>query len=205
MFVISKSFSNELKIKSSIFKSFIYHVESIQHIRECVKLLENKFPDASHICYAYRLLELGNNDLFGNPHVLEYSCDDGEPAGTAGKQILNILKSNKLIFTIICVVRYFGGTKLGIPGLINAYKDSSLQVINLTDKKKWVLYNTIELLYEYSFHKTVDVLIRKYKGIVKSNNFSDNIYMKVKIPSDSYEEIKIELKEKSKGTISIKS
>jgi len=205
LFIVSKSFSEELKIKSSIFKSFIYHVDNMEQIKKYTKFLEKKFPDANHICYAYRLLELDNKDLFGNPHILEYSCDDGEPVGTSGKQILNTLKSNKLIFTVIYVVRYFGGTKLGIPGLISAYKESALQVINSTDQKKWVLYNTIELLYDYSFHKIVDVLIKKYKGVVKSNNFSEKIYMEVKIPDHSCEKIKIELKEKSKGTISIKN
>ena len=143
--------------------------------------------------------------MFGNPNILEYSCDDGEPSGTAGKQILNVLKSNELIFTVIYVVRYFGGTKLGISGLISAYKQSTLQVINLINKKKWIFYNTIELLYEYSYHKIVIALIQKYKGILKSNNFSDKIYLEAKIPYNNYEKIKIELKEKSKGTISIKN
>ena len=136
MFIVSKSFSEELKIKSSIFKSFIYHVDNIEQIKKYTKLLEKTFPDANHICYAYRLLELDNKDLFGNPNILEYSCDDGEPSGTAGKQILNVLKSNELIFTVIYVVRYFGGTKLGISGLISAYKQSTLQVMNLINKKK---------------------------------------------------------------------
>ena len=205
MFIISKSFSEELKIKSSIFKSFIFHVENMEHIKKYTRLLESKFSDANHICYGYRLLELDNKDLFGNSNILEYSTDDGEPSGTAGKQILNILKSNKLVYTVIYVVRYFGGTKLGIPGLISAYKQSALQVVNLTHKKKWILYNIIEIICDYNLHKIVVILIKKYNGIIISNNFSDNIYIKAKIPNNNYEEIKIELKEKSKGTISVKN
>ena len=101
------------KEKSSKFLAYAYPVESEEEIRTLLDALRKKYYDATHHCYAWRL----------GPHGETFRAnDDGEPSGTAGKPILGQLLSNELVNCLIVVVRYFGGTKLGVSGLIGAYK-----------------------------------------------------------------------------------
>ena len=106
--------------RSSKFLAWIYPVRSEEEIREHLEALRKRFFDATHHCYAWRLGPRG--EAFR-------ANDDGEPSGTAGKPILGQLLSNELTDCLIVVVRYFGGTKLGVPGLIAAYKESAAAAI----------------------------------------------------------------------------
>ena len=94
MYAISGYYFNEFKVKGSLFKAYTFEVNHIIDIKERISQLENKFSDASHICYAYRICNTDNLDLFYNPEIIEFSTDAGEPSGTAGKAILNTLKKN---------------------------------------------------------------------------------------------------------------
>ena len=99
------------KEKSSKFLAYAYPVESEEEIRTLLDALRKKYYDATHHCYAWRL----------GPHGETFRTnDDGEPSGTAGKPILGQLLSNELVNCLIVVVRYFGGTKLGVSGVIGA-------------------------------------------------------------------------------------
>ena len=106
--------------RSSKFLAWIYPVRTEEEIREHLEALRKRFFDATHHCYAWRLGPRG--EAFR-------ANDDGEPSGTAGKPILGQLLSNELTDCLIVVVRYFGGTKLGVPGLIAAYKESAAAAI----------------------------------------------------------------------------
>ena len=108
------------KDKGSKFIGFAYPVKDLEEIKEKIDFLWKEHPKARHICYAYRL---------GFTPEEARSNDDGEPTGSAGKPILNTILSNKLYYTLVAVVRYFGGTLLGVPGLINAYKEASLDAL----------------------------------------------------------------------------
>lgn len=106
--------------RSSKFLAYIYPVRSEEEIRERLDSLRKRFFDATHHCYAWRLGPRG--EAFR-------ANDDGEPSGTAGKPILGQLLSNDITDCLVVVVRYFGGTKLGVPGLIAAYRESAAEVI----------------------------------------------------------------------------
>ncbi|HIE16290.1 MAG TPA: YigZ family protein [Bacteroidales bacterium] len=106
--------------KGSKFLSFVHPVTSEHKVKIILNNYRTKFYDARHHCFAFRI---------GIKHILERSNDDGEPSGTAGKPILGQLYSYNLTNTIIVVVRYFGGTKLGVGGLINAYKTAAKEAI----------------------------------------------------------------------------
>ena len=102
--------------RSSKFLAWIYPVRTEEEIREHLEALRKRFFDATHHCYAWRL----------GPRGQAFRAnDDGEPSGTAGKPILGQLLSNELTDCLVVVVRYFGGTKLGVPGLIAAYRESA--------------------------------------------------------------------------------
>jgi uncharacterized YigZ family protein len=109
------------KDNGSRFISLAYPVESEEEVKDIVADLKKKYHDARHHCYAYRLGYLG--DKFR-------ANDDGEPSGSAGRPILGQIDSRGLSDTLVVVVRYFGGIKLGIPGLIRAYKTSTADALD---------------------------------------------------------------------------
>lgn len=108
------------KDKGSKFIAYSFPVKDVEEIKEIIALLKIEHPKSRHVCYAYRL---------GNTAEEARSNDDGEPSGSAGKPILNTILSNNLYYTLVAVVRYFGGTLLGVPGLIHAYKEASLDAL----------------------------------------------------------------------------
>lgn len=109
-----------MRERSSKFLSFIYPVQNEEQIREALDALRKRYFDATHHCYAWRL----------GPRGQQFRAnDDGEPSGTAGKPILGQMLSHEITDCLIVVVRYFGGTKLGVPGLIAAYKESAANAI----------------------------------------------------------------------------
>jgi len=203
MYIISGYHFNEFKVKGSLFKAYTYEANHITDIKEQISQLENKFSDASHICYAYRICNADNLDLFYNPEIIEFSTDAGEPSGTAGKPILNTLKKNKIINRVIFIVRYFGGTKLGIPGLIKSYKYASESVLENTEYKKWILLKNLNLKLNYKYHKMIDKIIYDYDGKVLESDFSDIISLDIEIPCKKFIDFKKEIIEKSNGTIQL--
>ena len=135
------------KEKSSKFLCYAYHVESEEEITAHLEVLRKRYYDATHHCYAWRLGPFGEKFR---------ANDDGEPSSTAGKPILGQLLSREITNCLIVVVRYFGGTKLGVPGLISAYKESAAAVL---DEAK-VVERTVDTLVKVDFSYVVmnDVL-----------------------------------------------
>lgn len=128
------------KEKGSKFIAISKHVEDEEDFKEFLAETKKEYYDARHHCYAWRL---------GPDDELYRSNDDGEPSGSAGKPILNQILSKELFYTAIVVVRYFGGTKLGVSGLIRAYKTSSQEAIENSKIKKKYIYKTLELKFKY--------------------------------------------------------
>jgi|LakMenE01Jun11ns_1017448.scaffolds.fasta_scaffold9934934_2 uncharacterized YigZ family protein len=113
---ISEEAESLYKVSGSKHIGRTFHVHSEKQAKEILQKLWEEHPQATHICFAYILTVY---------EKLERSSDDGEPAGTAGKPILNQIKSAKLTEVLIAVIRYYGGTKLGVSGLIDAYKNAA--------------------------------------------------------------------------------
>ena len=109
---------NELVITKSKFLTYLFPISSLEEIKLKLDDFKEKYKDANHVCYAYILDE----------NTFKY-YDDGEPASTAGAPIYQTLKNNNLVYTMCVVVRYFGGTKLGVGGLIKAYTNSCLEAL----------------------------------------------------------------------------
>lgn len=130
------------KDKGSKFLAFAFPVENDAQIKEILLQLKKEHPTANHHCYAYRL---------GADKLNYRANDDGEPNNTAGKPILGQIQSNDLTNVLIVVVRYFGGTLLGVSGLINAYKTSAAEVIKECKIiEKFISFNyTINFPFEH--------------------------------------------------------
>ena len=191
----------DVSIKGSMFKSIVVGTDSPRHIKKIINKYKIKYNKASHVCYAYRICD--NYDLFDNPIIVEYSTDAGEPSGTAGKPILNVLKSCNVINSILIVVRYFGGTKLGISGLIDAYKKASIGVLNNAVFKKWKIYEKIKIVYSYKIQKIINKQLLDFDCIDIVSEYDENITTSFKIEIKNKKDMLNIFNEKSNGTILI--
>lgn len=167
MVTISNDAINEIVIKNSRFICYLYHVEDIEEINDNLDYLSKKYKDATHICFAYIL------------DGREKYSDDGEPGGTAGVPIMDVLKKNNIINILAVVVRYFGGTKLGAGGLIRAYSKATSETLNYTDLEEVVLYNYYELDASYDDLKLLNNLTAGLDIIMK--NFNSSVIYKIKV------------------------
>jgi len=127
---ISEVKKHSFILKQSQFISYIRNCGSASDFRSWLSQIRKDHYDAFHVCWAYRIL--GGSELY------QQSSDAGEPSGTAGAPILKILKQNNLIQCGLIAVRYFGGTKLGRKGLIDAYRNAAVYVVNNSNLMKWV-------------------------------------------------------------------
>ena len=124
--------------RSSKFLAYAYPVTDAEQVREHLDALRKEYYDATHHCYAYRI----------GPQGEEFRAnDDGEPSGTAGKPILGQMMSREVTDCLIVVVRYFGGTKLGVPGLISAYREAAALVLEESN----IIEKTVDTIFRVGF------------------------------------------------------
>lgn len=160
------------KEKSSKFLTYAYPVHSEEEIRELLDALRKRYYDATHHCYAWRL----------GPHGEQFrSNDDGEPSGTAGKPILGQLLSNSLTNCLIVVIRYFGGTKLGVPGLIAAYKESAAEVIAEAEIIEQTVDTHFTIEFPYLVMNDVMRIIKEEQPNILSQDFDNLCTMRLSI------------------------
>ena len=181
--------------KGSTFTALTLPVASLGQVKNELNNLREQYPDANHICYGYRIKE--------GDRVDEFSTDAGEPKGSSGIPILNVLKRNQLVNVVIFVIRYFGGSKLGIPGLINAYGTAAEKTIKNAKVKKWVQLERISFIYNYDLQNKVDSIFQKFKVNIIKSDFGESIQVELEIEVEKSEELSEELKEASNGTIRV--
>ncbi len=161
------------KEKSSRFISYSFSVMVFNDIKNYLGQLKEKYPDSNHICYAYRLLS--------GKIINEFATDAGEPKGSSGIPILNNLKRKKLINSAVFVVRYFGGKKLGIQGLIHAYSASTLDCLENSKIGPWIKNNIYILEIKYELLGIVEKIIDNNNGKIIDKNFSEKIQITVEL------------------------
>lgn len=160
------------KEKGSKFLAYAYPVRDEEQIRECLDALRKRYYDATHHCYAWRLGADGQNYRVN---------DDGEPSSTAGRPILGQLLSYSLTDALVVVVRYFGGTKLGVSGLIAAYKESAAAVLS----EAQIVERTVDVRFEVEFGYLVmnDVMrvVKEMRPEVLEQRFDNLCTMRLSI------------------------
>ena len=176
---IEKSAIAEFKDRGSKFLAYSYPVESADACKKIIAGLKKEHPKAVHFCVAYRIGVEGN---------IYRASDDGEPAGSAGRPILGQIDSKELTNIMVVVVRYFGGTLLGVPGLINAYKTSTALALQLAP----IVQKPIELQYELNFdyHQMNEVMmiVKQYNCSVTEQEAQLFVQLKIGIPKARLEE-----------------
>jgi len=153
------------KEKGSKFMAFAYPVKCEKEIKEYLDQLRKKYYDARHHCYAYLLGK--NQDQFR-------ANDDGEPNHSAGDPILGQIRSNGITNVLIVVIRYFGGTKLGVSGLINAYKSAAADAIANNEIVTAVLHDQVKIDFEYLSMNEVMKLIKDYELQIVEQQFDNH-------------------------------
>jgi uncharacterized YigZ family protein len=166
------------KEKGSKFIAKAFHVTSEDEIKEILQNVKKEYYDARHHCYAWRI----------NPrNERTRSNDDGEPSGTAGKPILNQIFSFELYDILVIVIRYFGGTKLGVSGLINAYKTATKDALFNAETVIKEIRNSYHIEFDYVIMNSVMRVIKEEKLNIISQNFDNICKLKIEIKLSSIE------------------
>jgi uncharacterized YigZ family protein len=176
---IVNSASTEYKEKGSKFIAYANPIVLVEDFKTILNDLKKEHPKATHHCFAYRLGLDGNNFRVS---------DDGEPSGTAGKPILGQIDSRHLTNTLVVVVRYFGGTLLGVPGLINAYKSASTLVLQLTPVTSKPVEARLTLQFDYTQVNEVMTILKQCGCTVIKQELLLFCMMNITVPLNRREE-----------------
>jgi len=192
---IAANAESEIKVKGSRFIAFAAPVLSRQEAEKIYAQRAKLFSDATHNCYGYRV---------GCGDQSEWRLsDDGEPAGTAGKPIIQVIDSNALTNVIVIVTRYFGGSKLGIGGLKRAYSGAAAQVLNSCSIT--TQYVTVEFDINFPYHLTNAVMreISSYKGEIVAAAYQAETKLAVRIRKSYADAFRSALRDTTAGKVSV--
>ena len=177
---IEKPATAEFKDRGSKFLAYAYPIQSIEEFKNHLADLKKEHPKAVHHCFAYRLGTDKNNFRVS---------DDGEPSGTAGRPILGQIDSKELTNIAIIVVRYFGGTLLGVPGLINAYKSSAIMVLQAAVIIQKPVYINYRLEFNYELMNDVMRIVKQHNCEVLKNEAQLFCLIEIGIPKNRLGEV----------------
>ena len=192
----AKTHRAEELIKRSQFITSIAHASNADEANTFVAAIKKEFPDASHNCWAYVAGKPGDTAKIG-------MSDDGEPHGTAGKPMLNVLLHSDIGEIVAVVTRYFGGTKLGPGGLVKAYSGSvknALEGISILQKRQMTQW---QISFAYPHINAIKLLIESYEGELLEEKYQENILMTVEVPEASSEDFIQTITDLCSGDINI--
>ena len=178
---IEKENSAEIVEKKSRFIANIYNVESKEEAEEKIKQIKRKYYDAKHHCFAFSIIEENG--------ITQKSSDDGEPSGTAGAPILNIIKSNNLQNVVIIVTRYFGGILLGTGGLTRAYSEAAGKVVEQSELIQKEPGMEVELEIAYNDNEKFKYYCQKNNINIIKIEYTENILYKIELNEKEYKKI----------------
>lgn len=170
----------EFRDRGSKFIAYVFPIADVNDFRERLAALKKEHPKATHHCFAYRLGLDGNNFRVS---------DDGEPSGSAGRPILGQLDSRQLSNVLVVVVRYFGGTLLGVPGLINAYKSAAAMALQVTPVVRKPVEVSYTLQFDYTLVNDVMVIVKQTDCRIVSQEMQLFCRMTIAVPRHRLDEV----------------
>ena len=185
-YTIERPGSGEFKDRGSKFIAFAFPISDVADFKKQLQRLKDEHPRAAHHCFAYRLGTDGNTFR---------SSDDREPSGSAGKPILGQIDSKQLTDLAVVVVRYFGGTLLGLPGLINSYKTATALALQTTPVVQRAIEIKYRLQFDYTRMNEVMMIAKKYNCTIRDQQMELFCRMDIGIPKANHELILLKLKE----------
>lgn len=166
--------------KNSKFLAFSKSVSSRESIDEWIKHYRELHPKANHVVYAF---------ILGQRSEMQFCSDDGEPKNSSGVPVLNQMKSKEITNTLIAVVRYFGGKKLGVSGLIKAYGNAAKQVLELSDIKVIKLKKNLCIKTQINYAHLGYELVHQYQGTVISQKINDKSIIKAEFELETAQQL----------------
>ena len=186
---------SEIIIKKSRFLGQASYLESPGEVKENIKQLSRKHPQARHIVYAY---------ITGDSRSVFGMSDAGEPHGTAGRPIMDVLKGSGLTNVLLTVVRYFGGIKLGTGGLVSAYSNSAKETLAKLPVKEKIDQSRIQIQTDYQAYEKIKRILPDFSAEIINENFSAAVELMLFIPRDQLENFKKMIGDIGRGGISVK-
>lgn len=178
---IEEDITEEIVEKKSKFIANLIYVETIQEAENRIKALKKKYFDARHNCIAYRIVESEN--------IIEKSSDDGEPSGTAGAPMLNLLQRNNLANVLVVVTRYFGGILLGTGGLVRAYSESLQKAINNSKKVRMIWGEELEVIIDYNNFENFKYYCKNNSIYIENTKYKENVVCQIQIEAEIKEKL----------------
>ena len=197
MYTILENSTYKLVEKKSKFIANLIYIESKEEAENVIKEYKKKYYDARHNCYAYRVL---NQD-----EIYEKSSDDGEPSGTAGAPMLNLLQKNDLCNVIIIVTRYFGGILLGTGGLVRAYSGATTGAIDNCKKARIQKGTGYQIEVDYSNYQALQYYCNKNKINIKNSEYNENIICTLEMSDSIKDRFLEDLNNKKLNILEIKN
>jgi len=185
-YTIEKPSIAEYKERGSKFIAYAFPLDTASSFKNQLQQLKKEHPKAEHHCFAYRIGIDGNNFR---------SSDDGEPSGSAGKPILGQLDSKQITNTSIVVVRYFGGSLLGVPGLINAYRTAAAIALQLTPIVQKQVETNYTIQFDYTQVNEIMMLLKQYQCSIVRQEMQLFCAITAGIPKRSLQDVLYKLKE----------
>ncbi len=189
---VEKFNQKSYKEKGSDFIGRVYHVEQENEIIETLNKLKKKYYDATHHCYAYKLLN----------GKIKYS-DDGEPGGSAGIRILKAIEHFHLVNQLVVVTRYFGGTKFGVGPLGKAYYSAAYYVLEQSEIVVKTLYYIVYITSSFNNISHLHRIVKQHNSIIENSTYRENVKLKCFVQPSKLDTITAELYEVSPGDIII--
>ena len=185
-YTIERTGSAEFKDRGSRFIAFALPIASPEGFKQALNEIKKEHPKATHHCFAYRI------GLDGNTFRVS---DDGEPSGTAGRPILGQIDSKELVNVMVVVVRYFGGTLLGVPGLINAYRSAAALALQITPLVQKQVAKEFLVQFDYTRIGEIMTLVKQYNCTVVRQEMQLFCNMTLAIPLNRVTELMYKLRE----------
>ena len=185
-YTVEQRATAEFKDRGSRFIACLIPLGSADDFKKEMDSVKKVFPKATHYCFAYRIGLDGNN----------YRVSDaGEPSGTAGKPIFGLIESRQLTNVLIVVLRYFGGSLLGVPGLINAYRSATALVLQTVPVIQKSVERQYRLHFDYTILNAIMIIIKQYNCSIAEQQLQLFCTMTIGIPQNRVEEVLFKLKE----------
>ncbi|NLP49018.1 MAG: YigZ family protein [Clostridiales bacterium] len=188
---VAKNAQAEFYEKRSRFIGHVRALESEKEAQAFIAEIKSKYWDATHNVYAYSIRTGG----------IKRFSDDGEPQGTAGMPVLDVIQKKSLTDCAIVVTRYFGGIQLGAGGLVRAYSRSASLALEAAGLAKMALCVRCRLTSDYGLHERVAQLIESKGGVIEDSDFAENVRLKFYLKKDKIEEFQKALSELSFGKL----
>jgi uncharacterized YigZ family protein len=188
--------TGEFRDRGSRFSGFAYPVKSETEVKQLINSIKSEHPKANHHCYAFRL---------GPGKTAFRFSDDREPAGSAGKPIFGVIQSKDLTDILIIVVRYFGGTLLGVPGLINAYRSAAQMAVENGKTVQKTVVERYQIRFAYEFLNLIMEMVKISKASILQQKLEMDCAITIELPKQAADDLisKIRNHYKLKGNCEI--